>query len=600
MTITRAIAAAAILCAAGWSQIPSVPNTDFPTFRSNLNASLSYANGHVNGVTYPASPSLHTVPVVTSAGAVVYLAIPNCTLLGYNTGTDAFSCATSATPSAHASTHGSAGADPVSLDASQIVSGIFGANRLPALGASGGSHQAGLAPDPGASAGTTRYLREDATWQAITGTNAVQLQGRTLASTAPTDLQVLKWNNGGNQWEPGTIAFSWISGAVAAAQLPTPTSSTLGGVKSLALVSHNFLTSIGTDGGATQGRPACADLSDAAASCSTDATNAANIGSGTLPIGRLPAPLSIDGTTAQLSLTKGFAGAVNVVSYSATPTFDLATGNAFEITLTGNITSATFTHLKAGLAGTVKFLQDGTGGRTVVIAAWTNFCSVIPDANAFTVCGFKVNQDGTTVEGTGGVSSVANSISYGATGSAASVNPPSGSMDCRQTSTGYDCLSSAGVHYVMIASGSTGSGMTVNQCWDFGADNGAADLVDGDLGPQTNIFKVPAAMTVVEIATQSNGGTPNLPVVQKLHYSAGSWTATDLTSGVLATGTAETCASTGAACTSGEAKSGTVSIVTAGSANVLAAGDWIQTKTGSGFASTGAKRVSVCLIGTRN
>lgn len=35
--------------------------------------------------------------------------------------------------------------------------------------ASGGSHAHGLAPDPGASAGTTKFLREDATWQVPAG-----------------------------------------------------------------------------------------------------------------------------------------------------------------------------------------------------------------------------------------------------------------------------------------------------------------------------------------------------------------------------------------------------------------------------------------------
>jgi hypothetical protein len=48
------------------------------------------------------------------------------------------------------------------------------------------------------------------------------------------------------------------------------------------------------------------------------------------------------------------------------------------------------------------------------------------------------------------------------------------------------------------------------------------------------------------------------------------------------------------------AKDGTVTINTAGSANVLAAGDYIQTKTGSGFASTGAKRLTVSVTCVRN
>lgn len=39
----------------------------------------------------------------------------------------------------------------------------------PAFGASGSNHAPGLVPDPGSTAGTSRYLREDGTWQAISG-----------------------------------------------------------------------------------------------------------------------------------------------------------------------------------------------------------------------------------------------------------------------------------------------------------------------------------------------------------------------------------------------------------------------------------------------
>jgi len=133
---------------------------------------------------------------------------------------------------------------------------------------------------------------------------------------------------------------------------------------------------------------------------------------------------------------------------------------------------------------------------------------------------------------------------------------------------------------------------TRSGCFNFGTDNGSADLADADIGPQGRVFMVPVAATVTEIAVAANAGTPNV-IVQKNHAG----TATDLVSGTLATGAAGivACTATAAACLDGTAKSGTVTIVTAGSANVLAAGDWIQTKTGSGFASTGAKRLSVCV-----
>jgi hypothetical protein len=50
--------------------------------------------------------------------------------------------------------------------------------EVPVLTASGVGHQAGIAPDPGASAGTTRFLREDATFAVPSGTGtAVEVNG---------------------------------------------------------------------------------------------------------------------------------------------------------------------------------------------------------------------------------------------------------------------------------------------------------------------------------------------------------------------------------------------------------------------------------------
>ena len=47
-----------------------------------------------------------------------------------------------------------------------ITSGTVSAARLPVFGPSGTSHAAGIVPDPGATAGATRYLREDGNWAA--------------------------------------------------------------------------------------------------------------------------------------------------------------------------------------------------------------------------------------------------------------------------------------------------------------------------------------------------------------------------------------------------------------------------------------------------
>lgn len=55
------------------------------------------------------------------------------------------------------------------LDAGNVTTGTLSAARLPVMVGSGGSHAAGAVPDPGATAGTTRYLREDGTWVSPAG-----------------------------------------------------------------------------------------------------------------------------------------------------------------------------------------------------------------------------------------------------------------------------------------------------------------------------------------------------------------------------------------------------------------------------------------------
>lgn len=50
------------------------------------------------------------------------------------------------------------------------------------MGGSGASHASGLVPDPGATAGTTKFLREDGTWQEVSALPEVE-----IGETAPTE-----------------------------------------------------------------------------------------------------------------------------------------------------------------------------------------------------------------------------------------------------------------------------------------------------------------------------------------------------------------------------------------------------------------------------
>jgi hypothetical protein len=206
------------------------------------------------------------------------------------------------------------------------------------FGASGTYSSPGLVPDPGASAGSLRYLREDQTWQVppggsggggtvtsvamtvpswlsvagspITGGGTLAVSatggltqnsvlatpdgaagalsvrslvvddipalpasqitsgelslarggtGSDLSATGGTSY-VLKQVSSGADVTVGQLAFTDISGSVAASQLPNPTASTLGGIESIAATAHEWIDSISTLGVPHQSQPAYTDL----------------------------------------------------------------------------------------------------------------------------------------------------------------------------------------------------------------------------------------------------------------------------------------------------------------------------------------------------
>lgn len=87
----------------------------------------------------------------------------------------------------------------------------------PVMVASGGSHAAGLAPDPGSTAGTTRFLREDATWQTV-GTGTTTQQDAAFVVNVSGAYTAYQGSNGAviaTGSDPGSVinsAITYVSG----------------------------------------------------------------------------------------------------------------------------------------------------------------------------------------------------------------------------------------------------------------------------------------------------------------------------------------------------------------------------------------------------
>ena len=131
---------------------------------------------------------------------------------------------------------------------------------------------------------------------------------------------------------------TWAS-TIPAAALPTPNTSTLGGVKSLSATSHQFLTSISTSGTPAAAQPAFSDLSGSIASTQLPTPGASALGgvfsasaatnqfmsgintSGNPQFGQpLFSNLSGSAALSQLPTIAAYTGLCNATSSSSTPT----------------------------------------------------------------------------------------------------------------------------------------------------------------------------------------------------------------------------------------------------------------------------------------
>lgn len=210
-------------------------------------------------------------------------------------------------------------------------------------------------------------------------------------------------------------------------------------------------------------------------------------------------------STGQLKIDSALVPATVAVTFSSTPIFDATKGNAFQITLTGDVTSSTLSNATAGQFIFFTITQDGTGGHTF---AWPsnfqNAPTVVSTASKATnVVGFYdgtnfniAGQWNTATSGTGGGSVT----SVGMTGDGVLYQPTVSGSPITTSGTLAPALASADAGYVLAGPiGSMQSNVSYRQS-KVAVASGTSGTITFDSPIQSG-----SAIVVVPLATSSGG-----------------------------------------------------------------------------------------------
>ena len=213
---------------------------------------------------------------------------------------------------------------------------------------------------------TLSWNNTSSQWEPATGsaTNANQLQGRNIQNIAPTDNYPLVWDNGNSQWEPQQI----VGGGIAADAV------TYAKIQNVSATDKLLGRSTAGSGdveeiACTAAGRALLDDADAAAQRTTlGLAIGTNVQAYDATVYQ-PYDTDTAKTDVAQTFTAGQRGEVTTLTDQATIAVDLANSNNFTVTLGATRILGNPSNAVAGQGGVIEVKQDATGTRLLTYGA---------------------------------------------------------------------------------------------------------------------------------------------------------------------------------------------------------------------------------------